>query len=550
MLATQMLISGAMLLVVVAIVVFAPESLTQPTLFSGILLIFVLSGVAATVPWDRISRHWRVLLPVLNIVAIGAIRAADPQLGPGLLLVFPVIWLARSFALREVIAGTSLAIGIVWISRALVPAPLAVTDFTSIVLLPITLGFVSAIVFISARRGRAQSVLLRQHSQLIETALDRASQQQRLLDEVLNSVDFGVISFDRNRQVTLVNRTQRRWLDEFGESRSAFLHEHVYQADRRTLYPEGTRPFARALAGQEFDNLIIWVGEPGGRRAAYSVSSRVLRDPRGEYDGGVVVIKDVTRELEAVRARDDLVGSVTHELRSPLTSILGYLDLIRDAEIDPDSLGHVEVAYHNAERLLVIVNDLLRAASDADKNLPMSFVRADVARIARESVASHQLFADDQEVELRIEAPDEAWATIDPVRVRQVVDNLVTNAIKYNREWGEVAVSVHEVDRGIAVEVRDSGQGIPEADVARIFDRFYRTKSARNSTTTGTGLGLAITREIIQRHGGDLSVESELGIGSTFRVTLPVEHIAQAPQAALPATGDDDTSATNHGKAA
>ncbi|MFW8745020.1 sensor histidine kinase [Mesorhizobium japonicum] len=547
---TQMLISGAMLLVVVAIVVFTPDSLTQPTLFSGVLLVFVLSGVAATVPWDRISRNWRVLLPVLNIVAIGAIRAAEPSLGSGLLLVFPVIWLARSFPLREVVAGTSLAVGIVWLSRAIVLSPLVVSDFTSLVLLPITLVFVATIGYIAARRGRAQSVLLRQHSQLIETALERARLQQRLLDEVLNTVDFGVISFDRNRQVTLVNRTQRRWLDEFGEPRTAFVHEKVYLADRATLYAEGTRPFSRALAGQEFDNLVIWVGEPGGRRAAYTVSSRVLRDERGEYDGGVVVVKDVTRELEAVRARDDLVGSVTHELRSPLTSILGYLDLIRDADLDGEALEHVEVAYNNAERLLVIVNDLLRAASDADKNLPMSFVRADVAQIARESVASHQLFADDNEVELRIEAPGQAWATIDPVRVRQVIDNLVTNAIKYNREWGEVAVSVREADHRIWVEVRDSGQGIPESDVARIFDRFYRTKSARNSTTTGTGLGLAITREIIQRHGGDLSVESELGIGSTFRVTLPVEHVAQVDPQSLPGTGGDDSSSTHQGKAA
>jgi two-component system, OmpR family, phosphate regulon sensor histidine kinase PhoR len=546
-----MLISAAVLLVVVAIVVFAPESLTQPTLFAGILLVFVLSGVAATVPWDRINRHWRVILPVLNIVAIGAIRAAEPQLGSGLMLIFPVIWLARSFTLREVIAGTSLSIGLVWTTRALDSAPLVVADFASVVLLPITLGFAATTVYIAARRGRAQAVLLRQHSGLIENALERARLQQRLLDEVLNTVDFGVISFDRNRQVTLVNRTQRRWLDEFGEPRTAFVHEHVYQADRRTLYPAGTRPFSRALAGQEFDNLIIWVGEPGGRRAAYSVSSRVLRDARNEYDGGVVVVKDVTRELEAVRARDDLVGSVTHELRSPLTSILGYLDLIRDADLDTDALEHVEVAYNNAERLLVIVNDLLRAASDADKNLPMSFVRGDVAQIARESVASHRVFADDHEVELEIDAPDAAWATIDPVRVRQVIDNLITNAIKYNREWGEVGVSVREADHQITVEVRDSGQGIPEADVARIFDRFYRTKSARNSTTTGTGLGLAITREIIQRHGGDLAVESELGIGSTFKVTLPVEHLAQGgAQAALPATGDDDSTANEHGKAA
>jgi signal transduction histidine kinase len=546
MLSTQMLISAAVLLVAVAIMVFAPEALTLPTLFAALGLVFVLTGVAATVPWDAISRHWRVILPLANILAIGAVRAAEPQLGSGLMMVFPVIWLARSFSIRAVIGGTSFAIALIWISRAITPGALIINDFAAIVLLPITLAFVAMTVYLSARRGRAQSVLLRQHSQLIENALERARKQQRLLDEVLNTVDFGVFAFDRNKQVTFVNRTQRRWLDEFGVPKSSFVHPVVYEADRLTPYTAENRPHARAIAGQEYDNLVIWVGEPGGRRAAYAVSSRIMRDPDGAYDGGVVVLKDVTRELDAVRARDDLVGSVTHELRSPLTSILGYLDLVRDADIDHDTLEQVEVAYHNAERLLVIVNDLLRAASDADKNLPMSFVRSDVAEIARQSAAAHRVLAEDQELELEIEAPETAFATVDPVRVRQVIDNLVTNAIKYNREWGSVAIIVREADHAITVEVRDSGQGIPEADIARIFDRFYRTKSARNSETTGTGLGLAITREIIQRHGGDLSVESELGLGSTFKVTIPTEHLGGEAAA----VGELPAPARKHGKAA
>jgi signal transduction histidine kinase len=525
MLASQMMVSAATLVVVVAIVVFAPAALTQPAIFAGIGLVFVSTGVAAMVPWDLVSRHWRVLVPVLNIVAIGAIRAAEPQLGSGLLMVFPVIWLARSFTLIEVIGGTSLAIGAILFTRGLSSAPLVVSDFASVVLLPVTLTFVSTTVYVAARRSRAQSVLLRQHSQIIENALERARRQQSLLDQVLNTVDFGVIAFDRHGQVTFVNRTQRRWLDELGEPMSAYVHRVVYQADRSTPYPPQTRPFARALAGQEFDGLVIWVGEPGGRRAAYSVGSRALRDAHGEYSGGVVVAKDVTRELDAVRARDDLVGSVTHELRSPLTSILGYLDLVRDADLDPGTLEHLDVAASNAERLLVLVNDLLRAASDADKNLPMSFVRADVAEIARDTVASQRIFAEDCEVELELDVPASAMATIDPVRIRQVVDNLVTNAIKYNREWGTVRVTVRDTGAAVLLEVRDSGQGIPDGDLARIFDRFYRTKSARNSTTGGTGLGLAITREIVQRHGGDLSVESALGLGSTFRVRIPTEHV-------------------------
>lgn len=520
-LGSQMLISATELVIIVALMAFAPDTLTNPTIFGGIGSLFVLVGVAALVPWDRVPRRWRVVLPLLNIVAIGLVRAAEPQLGSGLLLVFPVIWLARAFTVTETIVGVNLAILVIWLGRVLIGGPLVINDFAAIVLLPIALGFIAMTVYLAARRTRAQTVLLRSHSRLVETALIRGRRQQFLMAEVLNSVGFGVVAFNQSKQIVFVNRTYRGWVDAFGETGDGPLFDRVFQPDRITPYPEAGRPFVRAMAGQEFDDLVIWVGEPGEqRRAAYSVSSRMIHDPGDQSMAGLIVLKDVTQELEAIRGRDDLVGSVTHELRSPLTSILGYLDLVSESDLPEETRAHVEVASGNAERLLVIVNDLLRAASDAEKDLSMSFVPGDVAQIVREAVEANLVYAKSQDVELDIDVPATAPATIDPVRIRQVLDNLITNAIKYNRKLGHVLVRI-EVDRMIRVEVQDSGLGIPEADLSRIFDRFYRTRSARDSTVTGTGLGLAITREIIQRHGGELTVESVLGLGSTFRITLP-----------------------------
>jgi two-component system phosphate regulon sensor histidine kinase PhoR len=526
---SQLMIATAELIVIVAIIIFAPGSLGEPVLFGGIGSLFVLVGVAALVPWDRVPRRARAVLPLLNILAVGLIRAAEPQLGAGLLLVFPIIWLAQSFAAAEVVAGVGFAIVVVWAGRAFDGGPLVPNDFAALVLLPVVLGFIAASVFLAARRTRAQTVLLRQHSLLIESSLERMTQQRRLLNEVLNSLAFGVLVFNRDKQVVLVNRTYRRWLDEFGEAKHSTLFSAVYQPDRVSAFAYDDRPFFRAVNGQELDNVVIWAGEPGARRAAYSITSRMFTDVGDSEYAGMIVLKDVTQELDAIRGRDDLVGSVTHELRSPLTSILGYLDLISDADMSSETRRHVEIATDNAERLLVIVNDLLRAASDADKSLPMSFVPADVVAIARESLTSHAAFAQQYEVDLELDAPDAVHATVDPVRIRQVLDNLVTNAIKYNREWGDVLVRVEEQGGKVEIEVRDSGQGIPDTDLPRIFDRFYRTKSARNSATTGTGLGLAITREIVERHGGELSVESVYGLGSTFRLTIPSEHRSGRP---------------------
>lgn len=523
----QLVISGPLLVVIVALIFVNDGIYASPTVFGTIAFFFILTALTALVPWDSIPRFWASSVPFANIVGILILREAVPEAGIGLLVVLPVIWIARNFTIPVVPIAVAGTIIVMWVTRLLRPVPINAADFVTFVVVPVLTAFVAGAVYLGSARGRAQAALLRQHSSMVEQALEKASRQEKLLMEVLNAVEFGVIAFNREGVVTFVNRTQRRNLSDFGTPPDAVVHPVVYEADGVTPYTEEDRPLARALSGQAFDNLIVWVGEPGERRVAHSVSCRILHDRDGEYDGGVIVLADITKELEAVRARDDLVGSVSHELRSPLTSILGYLDLARDDDnMSDDTRRMIEVAYSNSERLLVIVTDLLRAASDADKQLAMSFVACDVAQIARESVEAHQVMADEREVELAVEGEAVAWATADPMRMRQVIDNLITNAIKYNREWGSVTVTVGVDADHVSVEVRDTGQGIPDADLPRIFDRFYRTNSAKVSTTVGTGLGLSITREIIHRHGGELTVSSELGIGTTFRLSVPTERDA------------------------
>lgn len=533
-LSAQLLISGPLLVVIVALL-FVDESVySSPFMFGMVAFFFVLTAVAALVPWDSIPRLWGALLPFANLAGILLIRESDPQAGVGLLVVLPIIWIARTFGGTLTVVGVASTILAMWATRLLRGGPITWADFVTFVVVPVLIAFVAGAIYVSSARGRAQAKLLRQHSSMVQGALEKASRQEGVLNELLNAVDFGVIAFDRTGTVTFVNRTQRQYLTDFGTPADAVVHPVVYQGDGITLYNDDDRPLTRALSGQAFDNLIVWVGEPGERRAAHSVSSRILHDREGEYDGGVIVLTDITKELEAIRARDDLVGSVSHELRSPLTSILGYLDLARDdEEIDEETRRMIDVAYANSERLLVIVTDLLRAASDADKQLAMSFTAGDLAQIARDSVEAHQVMAEEREVELVIEGAESAVAAIDPMRMRQVLDNLITNAIKYNREWGSVTVSVavEPGSGGVSVEVRDTGQGIPEPDLPRIFDRFYRTKSAKSSATVGTGLGLSITRDIVHRHGGRLTVTSELGIGTTFRVTVPTERESSASAA-------------------
>jgi len=302
------------------------------------------------------------------------------------------------------------------------------------------------------------------------------------------------------------------------------VHPVAYQPDRITPYPQDTRPFARALRGQPFDNLTFWVGEPGSRQVAYSVTSRRLQTPAGDDDGGVLVMRDVTAELEAISARDSLIGSVSHELRTPLTSILGYLELaMDDPELDEETRHMIEVSYRNAERLVALVTDLLLAASEASSTLPVTLESCDVTEIVEQAIDGQLPAASEREIVMDVALIPNLVAPADPLRMRQVIDNLLSNAIKYNRPGGKIKVRMRRREREVSISITDTGLGIAPADLAQLFDRFFRTESAKSSKTVGTGLGLGITRDIIRQHGGELTVTSELGTGSTFTITFPTE---------------------------
>jgi len=522
---SQLLISVAMLLLAGITLVVRPDAFAQPVFSVGILLVFVLTAVAVLVPWTESNKGWAIALPLADIVAIVLAREGLPALGSGLFLVFPVLWMARNFRLTGALLGAALATVLLWTSWALKGEPFVISQLATIILLPLTLAFVSTTGYETSRRATGQRTLLRQQATVIEGAFARARRQERLLHEVLDAVEFGVIAFDEGGTVTLVNNAHRRLLDRAGAPASAIVHPVVYQADRVTPHPEGTRPFARALAGQTFENLVIWVGEPDGDQEALSITARALTAPDGSRDGGVIVLRNVTAELEAIRARDELVGSVSHELNTPLTSIIGYLELaLDDEELADDSRRMIDIAHRNAERMRGLVSDLLRAGSGEDRSLAMDVESCDLVTIVRGSIDAQRLTADARGITIEASLPESAETTADPLRMRQVIDNLLTNAIKYNRPDGSITVRARAAPEGgtISVVVADTGYGISKSEQSRLFDRFYRTESARQSSATGTGLGLSITREIIRQHGGDLLVRSTPGVGSEFEMIVPV----------------------------
>ena len=227
-------------------------------------------------------------------------------------------------------------------------------------------------------------------------------------------------------------------------------------------------------------------------------------------------------DRDNARLRDEFVAVVSHELRTPLTSILGYIEMVEDeSPLEDEQRAYFDVIKRNANRLLYLVSDLLLVA-ESDDGLRLDMSELDLATLVQHSVEAAQVAADSKGIELVCSA-EPARLAADPLRLAQVLDNLISNAIKYTPDGGRVAVTSWVRDGQAWFEVTDSGVGISAADRQQIFERFYRVRG--KDTPGGAGLGLAITKAIVDAHGGTISVESELGAGTSFRVSLPLHEL-------------------------
>lgn len=226
--------------------------------------------------------------------------------------------------------------------------------------------------------------------------------------------------------------------------------------------------------------------------------------------------------VELDRLKDEFVSGVTHELRTPLTSISGYVELLLEEEQDPGRRDHLQIVGRNADRLLSLVSDLLFAARLQDGKLELERSDVDLADIVVHAVESARPRADAAGVMLEQEVGSVPTVAGEPGRLSQLLDNLISNAIKFTPSSGRVTVRLDTQDRLARVEVSDTGIGIPEEERERLFERFFRSQNALERQIQGTGLGLYISKAIVEAHGGRIGVQSADGRGTTFLVELPL----------------------------
>ena len=234
------------------------------------------------------------------------------------------------------------------------------------------------------------------------------------------------------------------------------------------------------------------------------------------------------RELD--RLKDEFIATVSHELRTPLTSIIGYIELLRDESMDGPNTGQfTEVIGRNAEQLLRLVADLLFLSRMRTGKLAIDLHATDLAGLAAKAVAEMRPQARRKNVELVLSATAVPPFAADPVRITQLLGNLISNAVKFTGAGGRVEVSIGAQEDGAVLAVADTGAGIPAADREKIFERFYRSATAARLVVPGTGLGLPIVKAIVEAHGGSITVDSAEGQGSTFTVHLPLRPVPGEP---------------------
>ena len=228
------------------------------------------------------------------------------------------------------------------------------------------------------------------------------------------------------------------------------------------------------------------------------------------------------REVDGLK--DDLIALVSHELRTPLTSIVGYLELVQEDEheLKEEHRSHLEVVQRNAHRLLGLVSDLLFAAQVQAGRVTLEKDFVSVSELVDEAVAAALPTAADRQIGITVHASDVAHVIGDRQRLAQVLDNLLSNALKFTPPNGSVGVSMFARETTVLIEVSDTGLGISPADQRKLFTRFYRTEAAMQRAIKGTGLGLSIVKAIVEGHGGEITVESSEGKGATFRIVLPL----------------------------
>ena len=342
----------------------------------------------------------------------------------------------------------------------------------------------------------------------LETTLRQVEEERNKLDTLFQHMADGMVAFDSDGMLLQFNAAAEEMLDRK-------LGEGLRYTD---VFPEvQVRQEDVALDGRSIE-----IDYAAGPRFLKIYFAPIRLGAEGK--GLMAVLHDVTEQRKLDDSRREFVANVSHELRTPLTNVRGYAETLMSADdIDRDiQMRFLGVISSEADRMTRIVKDLLTLTRLDYNRMEMHMQRMDLRELGQKAAAAMEGQAKSQGLTLTCDLPEEMPAvTGDPERIQQVIINIITNAIKYNKPQGSIAITGGVEADQVFLRVEDTGIGVPKADLERLFERFYRVDKARSRESGGTGLGLAIAKQIVETHGGRIGFDSEYGKGSIVTLYLP-----------------------------
>ncbi|BAS29011.1 two-component system histidine kinase PnpS [Limnochorda pilosa] len=344
--------------------------------------------------------------------------------------------------------------------------------------------------------------------------LGQAQARSDLLETILGSMVDGVVAQDARGRVLLFNEAAEAL---FGCRRGEVIGRPLLEAIREYDVADALETAMREGAGVTRTIGLARLGE-----RELQVRTAPLRSRSGELHGAVAVLRDVTEMRRLEQVRTEFVANVSHELRTPLTALKGFIETLLDGAVDDRATARrfLEIMRRETDRLVSLISDLLDLSRLESPRLEVRLETLNLSDLVDQSLELFRHRAGTRGVELASELPSPFWVEADESLLRQVLVNLIDNAVKYTPEGGRIWISGSREEGWAEFSVSDTGPGIPRKALDRIFERFYRVDKARSRAMGGTGLGLSIVRHAVERQGGRVWVESQLGEGSTFRVRL------------------------------
>lgn len=340
--------------------------------------------------------------------------------------------------------------------------------------------------------------------------------QSEQLSTVIDNSESGLVLIDEKGYIHIVNR---KFISMFGKT----PHDYIGRLYYDVLQNEQFHHTVQETFLYEKRVKQLFSIEKDGEKVYLEIVGAPIFNERNMLKGAVLVIYDITEFKHVEVMRKDFVANVSHELKTPITSIKGFAETLLDgAGEDPEARDQfLHIINDESSRIQTLIEDLLilsRLEKD-ETEIRLSFIPFDV--MLEEIIPIVRQLAEKKELELSVEVEPAIELTADEEKIKQVLFNLLTNAISYTPEKGKIHLQVTETEDDVIIKVSDSGIGITKEALPRIFERFYRVDKDRSRDTGGTGLGLAIVKHILELHEGNIQVESEPGKGTTFIVTLP-----------------------------